>query len=207
MMKTIAILGGSFNPITLGHTQIATIVSSFCDRVWIQPCYQHMHGKNLIDAKHRVKMCHLALDSLNNTTITADLKSRISVSEYEIKNKLTGSTYEIIQHLKENCPKFKFYMVIGQDNADSIEKWKNPEELISSTPFIVFPRKGYRTKDNPNAWYKKAPHCFLGGFAQMVVQCSSTEVREMIRVCYDSSFVAPEVLQYIRANKLYMEQK
>ena len=79
----VAIFGGAFNPITVGHIGVARFVlnaSKVFDEVWLMPCYEHMHGKALATPEQRLEMCRLA----------ALVDGRIKVFDYEIKNKLRG---------------------------------------------------------------------------------------------------------------------
>jgi len=74
----VAILGGAFNPITIGHIQLAQFVlntSGEFDEVWIMPANNHMAGKEMESPEHRYKMCEHA----------AQVDGRIKVFNYEIK--------------------------------------------------------------------------------------------------------------------------
>jgi cytidyltransferase-like protein len=86
----VAILGGAFDPIHNGHIQVAKFVlntSTTFDEVWLMPAYNHMSGKNMLPAKHRIKMCELA----------AKADGRIKVFDYEIKKRLLRIS--MISHL------------------------------------------------------------------------------------------------------------
>jgi len=50
MIKTnVAILGGAFDPITIGHVQVAeqVLAKGLVDEVWFMPCFKHRFGKRL----------------------------------------------------------------------------------------------------------------------------------------------------------------
>jgi len=72
----VALLGGAFNPITKAHIQMAQFVlntSGEFDEVWLMPAYDHMNGKQMESAEHRLEMCRIA----------SQVDGRIKVFDYE----------------------------------------------------------------------------------------------------------------------------
>lgn len=207
----VAILGGAFSPITVGHVAVAELIlntSSVFDLIWIMPCYKHMYGKKMVLAKHRLEMCRLATQH----------DRRIVVSDYEIKNKLGGETYYLAKKLfNEDFAKhkFDFSFVIGLDNALTFNKWQNFEDLERMARFIVVPRPGYVEK-NSNAWYMKSPHMFLCP-EKGLPDISSTQIRDNLRVMWQvasgmaynfiNKNLNSEVFKYIRENGLYKDRE
>jgi nicotinate-nucleotide adenylyltransferase len=197
----VAILGGAFAPITIGHIQVAKYVldtSKVFDEVHLMPCYGHMYGKNMISAEHRLEMCRIA----------AKVDARIKVFDYEIKHQLKGETYQTVKMLQdEEYAKhtYSYSWIIGMDNANSFDKWVNYEYLEKMIRFVVVPRKGYNF--NPEVqWYLKPPHIFLGQTNTPIGEISSTQFREAYkagRFEEARNFVGNEVFEYIQANKLY----
>lgn len=205
----VAIYGGAFNPITIGHIQVAQFLlntSGEFDEVWILPAYKHMYGKHMESPEHRLEMCRLA----------AKVDNRIKIFDYEIKNQLAGETYYFVKKLKEEkelTEQFHFSIIIGLDNANTFENWVNYELLERLIRFVVVPRGGY-VVSHPNAWYLKEPHIYLSG-DNPVMEVSSTEVRELFIEYYKTAHpkledellkkIPLDVYQYILKNKLYTE--
>jgi nicotinate-nucleotide adenylyltransferase len=200
----VAILGGAFNPITTGHIESAQFVlntSNEFDEVWLMPAYNHMSGKDMVDAKHRLEMCKIA----------AEVDGRIKVFDYEIRNKMAGETFNLFKRLKTDIElneKFNFSMVIGLDNANSFDSWVNFEELNRMVRFVVIPRKGV-IRDVDVTWYLREPHIFLNKESH-ITEISSTEVRHILQTksfltidLIDTKKMDPDVLNYILTNKLY----
>jgi len=195
----VAILGGAFDPITLGHIQSAQFVlntSGEFDEVWLMPAYNHMYGKKMADANHRLKMCEYA----------AQVDGRIKVFNYEIKNELAGETFNFFKRLKtdkELNEIFNFSMIIGEDNANTFDKWVNYKELERMVRFVVIPRKGVQLDLNVN-WFLKPPHIYLNAETD-IMKISSTEVRENLKSKWPGVVegLDPKVLKYIIDNKLY----
>ena len=200
----VAIFGGAFDPITMGHIQTAQFVlntSGEFDEVWLMPAYKHMYNKEMISAEHRLKMCEIA----------SQVDGRIKVFDYEIKNQLAGETFNFFKRLKtdpELNEKFNFSMIIGEDNANTFEKWVNYQELERMVRFVVVPRKGYE-RDPHVDWYLKPPHIYLN-FETEIMKISSSKVREDLLMSRKFRGMIegldPKVLQYIINNKLYRDE-
>jgi len=207
---SVAILGGAYDPIHVGHVAVAEFLLNFSstfDQVWIMPCYKHMYDKGMVSPEHRLEMCRLATRH----------DRRIKVFDYEIKNKLGGETYHLVKRLMaEDFAKnqYDFSFVIGGDNAATFDKWVNYQDLEKMIRFVVVPREGVEIKKK-NAWFLKPPHMFLVPEIP-IPQVSSTDVRTNLKAMYrhtNPSFVSynflekqlhPDVFKYIKDHKLYV---
>jgi nicotinate-nucleotide adenylyltransferase len=193
--KIIAILGGSFNPIHKDHIRICEVVLStlyWIDEIWIIPVLNHKFSKELISPEHRLNMCSIVVSN-----------PKIKVMDYEIKNNLTGDTFTLITKLKEEYKNYKFYYIIGQDNADCFDKWYKAEELKKLINFIVIPRKGI-IKNNKVDWYLKQPHIYLNT-SNNIENISSTLIRNKLKYGLNvEEYLDKNVLEYIKENKIYI---
>lgn len=197
----IALLGGAFDPITVGHIKLAQFVlnsSKTFDEVWIAPCWGHMYNKKLTDARHRLAMCYIA----------AEIDPRIKVLDYEIKHELRGETYHLIKQLKE-APEYRdtanFSAIIGMDNANSFDKWVNSVELERMVRFVVATRQGI-PRNEKVGWYLKHPHMYLVA-EDKIPDISSTVVRACLRRFFDKDLPLTE-LEPMRLEILkHMSQK
>lgn len=201
---TVGILGGSFNPITIGHIQTASSATNLAqdenynailDEVWFMPCAEHTFGKQLLDSQTRVKMMELALEGF----------AKFRICKYEIQNQSTGSTYDTLVKFNNNLKALPidFYYIIGSDNSQTMERWINYKKLIEEFKFIVVSRPGYDVAD----WAKQEPHIITP--IQQMKNISSTMVREFAtNKDYESMrrYVSPKVANMIEANKLYAEE-
>jgi len=192
----VGILGLSADPPTLGHIQLAQFVLNSCnlDEVWLLPANIHVYNKNMVDSNHRLKMCEIA----------AKVDKRIKVFDYEIINNLKGDTYTFLKNLKNEKDlndNFNFSLIIGLDNANTFNKWKNYKKVEKMIKFIVVSRNGIERDLNVN-WYLKSPHVFLEQKSQ-IVQSSSSQIRENLKNKNVDSTIDKNVLNYILKNKLY----
>ena len=173
-MKNIAILGGAFDPPTVGHIEIAKAVLELpsIDEVWFMPCHTHRFGKETESSKHRLAMILWAVRS-------SGMYPDASPFTFELYNEeLDGSTYATLKSLLSNAEykDYNFSFTIGLDNADNIKKWARWEEVIKLVPFIVLPRDG--EVPSKDAWYSKKPHRILN---KHIPHVSSTLAREYLR--------------------------
>ena len=217
----VAILGGAFDPIHLGHIAVAEFLLNFSgifDEVWVSPCLVHLYNKRMAPAKHRLEMCRLA---------TAHDR-RIKVFDYEIKNKLGGETYNFVKRLMDEDfakNKYNFSIVIGADNANTFDKWVNYQDLEKMIRFIVIPRTGVALSSK-SMWYTKPPHMLLVPETPLP-EISSTNIRQEFQFQWKhlqflrkrSFHVTPQfpfvgsgasclnekVLNYIKENNLYKD--
>lgn len=196
--KKIAIYGGAFNPITTGHIQVAQFVlNSNFDEVWLMPAYKHMYNKSMESTEDRLNMCKLV----------TQIYDRIKVFDYEIRNKLSGETFKLVKKLK-NDPDYKDYnfsFIIGQDNANTFNKWSNYEQLEKICSFVVIPRKGVDINKNVD-WYLNKPHIYLNK-ENDIIDVSSTLVRNLLNKKINDDelkkYIDSNVLDYIKNKKLY----
>jgi len=92
----VALLGGAFDPPTLGHIAVAKLVldaTNEFDEVWLTPCFKHMYNKQMSSAADRLTMCKIA----------AQGDGRIKTFDYEIKNQLAVDTPQGLSLRKSVC--------------------------------------------------------------------------------------------------------
>ena len=148
----IGIYGGSFDPITNGHLDVARKIlksKTKIKEIWFMPSNIN-NNKKLIDSKHRINMINIAIENEKN----------MKVFNFEIKNNLSSETLNTIKLLNksEYINHYKFYFIIGLDVANNLTSWENYHELINIIKFIVVPRKGYKINET---WFLKDGHKYL----------------------------------------------
>lgn len=209
----VAILGGAFNPITLGHIAVAKLVlqaTGAFDECWVMPCHRHLYNKDLTDAKHRLAMCKIAASS----------DPRIKVFPFEIDGKLSGETYHLVKKLLDDpmAETHSYSLIIGMDNANTFDKWVNFSELERMIQFVIVPRPGEEA-DPKVTWYKNGHHIVLQP-ENPLPDTSSTRAKECLKAfwrCHKMKaettglinaanaieIIGQPVFDYIFENKLY----
>ncbi len=206
MNNKIALFGLAANPPTLGHRYVVeTLINSkLVDEIWINPVYKHFHNKSMESYQNRLEMCKFLFSDLSNKVKIVDYERQIC----ENNLKYNGSTINFLLYL-DNILKIdikNLYIVIGQDNAESILTWNKGNELINQNKFIIIPRTNNSINNDVKKWYMKNPHHFLENIPNFNV--SSTEVRNEIKnrnIKKLKELLSIDVLNYIFNNNLYKE--
>jgi nicotinate-nucleotide adenylyltransferase len=195
--KQIALLGGAFDPVTLGHVLVAKMllrVANF-DNVWFLPSYHSWNDKNMQSPEHRLNMLKLTCEDIHDR--------RLNVCSYEIKNKIVAPTATVLDRLTPYL-EADFSFCIGTDQADDIQTWHEWERLISQYSFVVIERPG--NPYVPGSWYTSSRHQFINN-TSCISSVSSTDVRRSIAADGVSYDVTQSVMNYIKDNKLYISNE
>jgi len=123
----IAIFGGSFDPVHMGHIEVVKKALDFLDinKLIIMPNY-------LNPLKHKFSaMPETRLKWLKEVFKDFD---KVEVSDFEIKQNKPVFTIETVKIFNPN------YFIIGSDNLKTLHKWKNIDELKNMVEFVVATR-------------------------------------------------------------------
>jgi nicotinate-nucleotide adenylyltransferase len=191
--KNIGLFFGSFNPVHIGHTQLAEylIDKQLVDEVWfvISPFNPLKNKTELIDEYQRLRMMQLAIVA----------KPKIKVTDVEFNLPIPSYTINTLKVLRAEFPHFIFTLIMGSDNAMALHQWKNYKEILENHSIIVYPRDGY---DASNA-IKQYPQIKL--LPTPFYNINSTEIRKYISENKDvRKWLAPQVFEYIKDNNLYL---
>lgn len=195
----VALFGGSFNPIHLGHYKLVNdVINEFkIDKVIVMPTWKTplKDNSNFASAEDRLKMCQLAFEDL----------SYVEVSDLEIKRKGRSYTYLTLNYLKEKYSNDDLFLLVGADMFLSLEKWMHFEEIFKAATIIAVPRDC--NKDNlvsHSVYLKDKYNCNSNVMNHSVMDVSSTEIRDKLKNSEDVlNLVDKRVLNYIKKNHLY----
>ncbi|EFG29332.1 nicotinate (nicotinamide) nucleotide adenylyltransferase [Fusobacterium periodonticum] len=190
----IAIYGGSFNPMHIGHEKIVDYVldNLNIDKIIIIPVGIPSHRENNLEQSDtRLKICKEIFKG----------NKKIEVSDIEIKSEGKSYTYDTLLKLMDLYGENnEFFEIIGEDSLKSLKTWKNYEELLKICKFIVF-----RRKDDKNIQIDEE---FLNNKNIIILEneyydISSTEIRNMVKNNEDiSAFVNKKVKKLIEKEYL-----
>ena len=187
------LLGGAFDPIHLGHINLADDILDTLKLTGIIfiPSFSHPFKNDNISSsfEHRVAMLNLVC------------KNHINFIVSTIEKNLSGYTIDTIRKLKELYSQTKFTFIVGTDSLSQLNQWRNPDEIISEVNLIAGKRPGYEySRDN----------CFSDKIQYIEIaeiDISSSQLRKMISSSMPDDelkkYIDRDVLSYIKANKLY----
>lgn len=137
MKKPIGILGGTFDPIHLGHIKIAEFTLQKCSlqKIIFLPCNIPVHRyKPIATPAQRLKMTQLAIKDHPN----------FMVDDREINRAGTSLMYDTLKSLKQDYPDNPLVLILGYDAFARLDTWHQWEKLIDYTHFIIVNRTGIK---------------------------------------------------------------
>ena len=202
----IGILGGTFNPIHVGHLKIAQAAQKKLklDQVLFVPAFRPPHRPltALASAKHRLEIVKLALGN----------HPRFLPSTVEIQRRGKSYSVDTLKRLRQMYKKgTRFFFLIGSDSLHELYSWKKIATLSKLCEFAVLTRAGFQTKGVtpkmlrlPPAVFRRVTRHFL---AIRPVKVSATQIRERARKGKPLRGLVPKkVAEYILKNKLYRKR-
>ena len=130
-MANIGILGGTFDPIHLGHMTLAeeAIKEFGLDQMLFVPNHVPWMKKDrqITDDVHRIEMVKAAISSYE----------RYSLSMVDMEAGGDSYTYRTLEMLKEQYPNDTFYFILGADSLLTIEKWMHPEKIFANAAILA----------------------------------------------------------------------
>ncbi len=197
--KQVALLGGTFNPIHIGHIVAGQCVldTETFDEVWVMPTGNPPHKETVPHYNdHRLAMCKLAVEGIEG----------FSVSDLELNREGKIYTVETFRLLNERHKGCKFWLIIGTDSLMNLRKWYDPERLLQTVNFIVVDRGGYDPKV-VEALIKDYDEGYEGDFIRIKmpqIELSSSDIRHRIEAHQSVRYRIPDnVLSYIKRHQLY----
>ena len=213
----LAIFGGTFNPVHIGHLAMADDVCSTLgyDKILCVPAFvpPHKIAKDMESPENRVAMLAAAFKD----------DERFEVEPCEIERGGTSYTIDTVKYIIEKYKgqlEGKPGLLMGQENASEFDKWRQSEEIAKLCNLIVA-RRIKVDSINTNGFENKSTGAYTGGFENtltdeikspfdfiqlknQILPLSSTEVRA--RIAENNGWrylVSSGVFEYIVKNKLY----
>jgi len=177
-MKSIAILGGSFNPVHYGHLKMAeaAMESSHFSKVLFIPTGTpyHKEQKSLLPFSNRLKLLELAIENCPD----------FAFSPIEGEREGNSYTFDTVRELLRQNPTNSYSLLIGTDQFLTLRSWHKIKELGQLADFYIANRNGEMSfltfqKEKEALEKELSLHCKL--FPMPAIDLSSTEIRNLLK--------------------------
>lgn len=200
----IGIIGGTFDPIHIGHLIIAqnAVTQYHLDQILFIPTGHspHKDDKEIEQSAHRLEMIRLSIK--NNPDFY--------FSAMEINATRTSYTYLTLQELHRTYPDWELYFIMGADSLDYLDKWMEPAEICRLATLLVAIRDDLDMNQikNKAAELKRLYEADIRPIITPNVSVSSHNIRERVAKGEPIRYlVTPEVEEYIAHQCLYQEDE
>ena len=203
MMQRVALYGGSFNPIHVGHLISARAIAEHLglDRVIFLPSARppHKPASEALDSMHRAEMVKLAIEG----------EPGFEFSDYDLTR--SGPTYTIdtVRHFSNLLgAQTTLYWIIGADSLPELGTWHRIHELLDSCTMITAMRPGIPVPDVQSLRSalgdERLARLLSGRVCTPAIEISSTDIRDRVRRGRSVRYSVPHsVLEYIHRHGLY----
>jgi nicotinate-nucleotide adenylyltransferase len=198
--KKIGIMGGTFDPIHIGHLVVANeVLNTYnLDKIIFVPAGKPPHKKGpYANCLHRYLMTNMATVS----------NEKFEVSDIEIKREGKSYTLETLEELMNRQENAELFFITGADAITELPNWHEPEKLLKLCKFIAVMRPGYDREylEGKIEEFKEKYNCCIEILQAPMLQISSTDIRKRIKNNKVVKYLLPEsVERYILKNNLYI---
>ncbi|HEY8863433.1 MAG TPA: nicotinate-nucleotide adenylyltransferase [Candidatus Dormibacteraeota bacterium] len=197
-MSRIGVLGGTFDPIHLGHLAAAkaAMECAHLDRVLFVPSAQ---------PPHRAAAQAAAEDRLAMSRLAVDGESHFEVSDIEAKRGGKSFTVDTLEELQRSFPNDHLFLILGWDAARLFRSWHEPDR-VSELASIVIVSRG-KAQPMPSEIKGLAPERLIICHVS-TPDISGSELRRSISAGESAAGkVSPAVERYIAAHHLYGDNR
>jgi nicotinate-nucleotide adenylyltransferase len=197
--KRIGVLGGTFDPIHLGHLVIASHAADALtlDVVLFMPAQSPPHklGKTISPIDHRIAMVNLAIDG----------DARFAFSDLDLTTGEPSYTAELVERLAAVHPEGEIFFIAGADSLRDFSTWYEPERILRHARLAIAARPGVEIDATMlNAMRDLRNRTSI--FASPLMEISATGIRERVREGHSIRYLVPEAVErYIQEHGLYRD--
>ncbi|HRD70091.1 MAG TPA: nicotinate-nucleotide adenylyltransferase [Legionella sp.] len=210
-MRSIAIYGGTFDPIHNGHIQTSITIQNYFnfDHYYFLPCKSPaIKPPTSADGDDRVKMLQLGLKEFKNFTIDLREMNRDSPSYMS----------DTLQSFREEYNTSSLTLILGYDAFISLPQWHHWEKIITLANLLVMERNKYTNSPLPESLKKLLAEHQTNNKSDLITnksgkiylfnaghyEVSSTLIRSLLKKGHAAQNEVPKtVLEYIKKKGLY----
>jgi nicotinate-nucleotide adenylyltransferase len=189
-IMAIGLIGGTFNPIHMGHLLIGEYIREewSLDRIIYIPSANppHKTGGEVLDAGSRMRLVELAIRD----------NPYFQLSDVELRREGYSYTIDSIREMSIEYPYEKLYFIIGTDTLFELETWKQFKEIAKEIEFLMYGRGTHSVVDiEEKLRYMRDEYGFkIKRSTGPELEISSTQIRDRIRRGLSIKYMVPDAL-------------
>jgi nicotinate-nucleotide adenylyltransferase len=204
--KKIALFGGTFDPIHLGHTAVAAAAAEHigAEKIIFIPAKRSPIKDSFPQAGDNDRLAMIALAIADN--------KKFQLNDYELRKSEPSYTLETVRRFQADYNgKALIYWLVGADSIDELSRWYGIVELIDECNLCVMFRAGCEPPDFAkfkDIWgAARVENLQRNIIRTPLIGISSTEIRDRLAAGRDvTDMLAPPVADYIRKHGLYQSK-
>lgn len=173
----IAVYGGSFNPLHIGHY---AIIRHLVEVEGFDLVYLVVSPKNPLKEGISAESAPQRFEAARRAVLRRGLQDKVIVDDIELKMPAPHFTIRTLDALRKREPQNDFTIIMGSDQIADIHRWKDYERLLCEYGVLVYPRNGFNLEGIIDELKKEHPSCRLGMMDAPMVDISSTAIREAL---------------------------
>lgn len=203
MAARVGLLGGTFDPVHLGHLVLAEQCreQARLDEVWFVPAGTppHKGGRTITAPKHRLEMLKISVSGT----------PWFSICELELERDGPSYTVDTLEQLKSRHSECEFHLLVGADMLADFPNWREPARIAAMCRIVAVNRG--RDLDPVRAVARQLAQT-LAADVQVIempaIDISATDIRQRVYQGRSIRFLTPRgVEMYIAAQGLYVERQ
>ncbi|GJM16067.1 MAG: putative nicotinate-nucleotide adenylyltransferase [Thermodesulfobacteriota bacterium] len=213
--KRVGLFGGTFDPIHFGHLRAAEEIKEILslDRVYFIPSAipPHKSDSKITNSSKRLEMLRLAIEG----------NKYFDLSVFELQSETPSYTIKTLEYFNHAEPNTEYYFILGNEQFNHIESWKDYKRLFELSNFAVITRPGfsepglnkvplalkddflyYNCIENVISYTNKTKDIV---FIEIKgIEISSTDIRTFVKSKKSIKYLVPDKVEnFILSEKLY----
>mgnify|MGYP000091352832 FL=1 len=212
-ISRIGILGGTFDPIHIGHINPALENAKWLslDKLYLLPAHIPPHKNHTTaNASHRKAMVELVCQQYPN----------LQLDDRELNKNTPSYTVESLQDINKQYPNSQVFFIIGMDSLLTFTRWYRWSDILKLCHLVVNTRPDYDLEKLKKACHQSLSPYFTDDLKALEsiksgkivfhqntnIDISSTQIRhELSQGKFDKNKLLVKVIDYIKQHRLYSE--
>ena len=202
-MRKVGIMGGTFDPIHIGHLILGenAYLQFGLDKVVFMPSGNPPHKKERDGGTDLQRMDMVKLAIASNT--------HFEISDIEMNEEGYTYTYRTLEKLVKEHPDTEYHFIIGADSLFYFDTWKNPQRIADACTLVVATRNHTSDEklDEKIEFVRKRFNANIEKLDTENIDCSSSQIRSWIKEGHTVKYYVPDtVINYIHTYHVYAEK-